>query len=229
MADGASRIDDQYSPYSATNGNEDLLKVRMNAVFEHASNVEEEFETRYVGIRFISTTSLQEAINECHSFLDRLGEPIDSTDISLAFARSEMIRVKELLLSEETPKLLTMPKMTDPNRIKAMKIMSCLVNFHHYKRSLKLSFVCAKMIEMSMEYGCSEDTAFALAVFGSNMVGFLRDIDTGCSLARMALLLIPQARQNRNFILPSIVSVVYGFALLWKEPLQVRIHRSTEL
>lgn len=104
--------------YSATNGNEDLLKVRINAVFEHASNVEEEFETRYVGIRFISTTSLQEAINECHSFLDRLGEPIDSTDISLAFARSEMIRVKELLLSEETPKLLTMPKMSDQTESK---------------------------------------------------------------------------------------------------------------
>jgi predicted ATPase len=208
--------------YSATYGREDLLKERISEVFKHAASLEEEFETRYAWIRFISTTSLQEAINECHLFLVRLGEPMDATDIGPGFVHSELVRIKDLLMSEETPQILASSQMTDQDKLKAMKILQSLAFFYFYQRSLKSPLIIMKMVEISMKFGYSGESIFALAAFSSNVVGFLHDVDMGCSLARMALALMSQFGHRANAIFPSVISVVYGFSLIWKEPLQVR-------
>jgi ATP-dependent RNA helicase DDX31/DBP7 len=123
-------------------------------------------------------------------------------------------------MSEETPQILASSQMTDQDKLKAMKILHSLVMFYFCQRSLKSILIIAKMVEISMKFGYSGDSVFALAALSSNVVGFLHDVDMGCSLARMALALMSQFGHRANAIFPSVISVVYGFSLIWKEPLQ---------
>ena len=204
--------------YACSNSNQDLLIERIQIVFERASTIDEEFRTRLVWIKLISVTSLPDAINECHILLERLGESIDSDDVSRDQACSELLRVKESLLGDNH-QLST--SMTNQTKVKAMKVMLTLHHFYHYQRNYKLVQVCVRMVEMSLMNGCSPESYFALASFASNLIANMADVDIGVSWARMALSLLSKSpSHNINPMVPSVITAVYGFALWWKEPLQ---------
>jgi ATP-dependent RNA helicase DDX31/DBP7 len=203
--------------YSFTNGNQDLLMERINTVFEHASKLDEEIRTRLVWIKLLSTTSLQAAIDECHTLLERMGEPIDSSDVEVSHAASELLRLKESIL-EEGNNLSS--QMTDVNKIMAMKVMTCLFNSYHHQRSYNLVIVSVRMVETSLKFGCCEDSYFALASSSANLVAILGDIDKGICWARMTLALVSKSRHNINAVMPAVITAAYGFALWLVEPIQ---------
>ncbi|KAL7505781.1 hypothetical protein ACHAXN_003226 [Cyclotella atomus] len=203
--------------YSFTNGNQDLLMERINTVFEHASKLDEEIRTRLVWIKLLSTTSLQAAIDECHTLLERMGEPIDSSDVEVSYVASELLRLKESIL-EEGHHLSS--QMTDVNKIMAMKVMISLLNFYHHQRRLNVITVGLRMVEISLKFGCCEDSYFALAGFGVNLITLLGDIDKGVCWARMTLALLSKSRHNINAVMPALITAVYGFALWLVEPIQ---------
>lgn len=186
--------------YSDTNSNQVVLRERIDLVLKNAVNLDEEFRTRLVWIERVSSSSLQDAIKECHILLERLGEPIDSCDINMSDAHSELIRVQRSI--EKKHRLSA--QMTETNKIKAMKVMFSLFRFYHTQRSFTSTIVCLRMVELSIKFGCSEDSFFALACFASNFV-FFGDIDKGCSWARMTLALTPESGQNMNKIIPAVV------------------------
>jgi ATP-dependent RNA helicase DDX31/DBP7 len=203
--------------YSFTNGNQDLLTERIKTVFKYASNLDEEFRTRLVWIKLVSTTSLQAAINECHTLLDRMGEPIDPSDVDVAHVASELLRVKRAI--QEGSRQLSF-QMADVNKIMAMKVMICLVHSYSHQRNYKLAIVILRMVEISLKFGCCEESYFALASFSSNLIVFLGDIDQGVCWARMTLALMSKSRHSINAIMPAVICAVYGFALWLVEPIQ---------
>jgi ATP-dependent RNA helicase DDX31/DBP7 len=203
--------------YSFTNGNQDLLMERINTVFEHASKLDEEFRTRLVWIKLLSTTSLQAAIDECNTLLERMDEPIDSSDVEVSYVASELLRLKESIL-EEGHHLSS--QMTDVNKIMAMKVMISLLNFYHHQRRLNVITVGLRMVEISLKFGCCEDSYFALAGFGVNLITLLGDIDKGVCWARKTLALLSKSRHNINAVMPALITAVYGFALWLVEPIQ---------
>lgn len=191
--------------YSCSNADRRLLKERIDAVFMHATSIEEEFKTRHTWIKLLSTTSLNSAIDESHALLERLDEAIDSSpDVSFHTARSEAERVKECYLKETDVSAL--PYMTDANKLKAMKILASLCFFYYSKRNFMNTMVAARMVELTMKYGCSSEGPFALASFSAVVVTVLFDIDQGASWARMSLALISQFRHNANMMIPTVVS-----------------------
>lgn len=142
--------------HSCTNGNQSLLKERMNAVFKHAISLEEEFRTRCLWIHLLAFTSLERAIVECHNLLARLGEPIDSSITDPTFVNSELARVKDAFSA--CGKNFAASRMSDANKIKAMKIMTSLTSFYHYQRSVVGGIVSARMVELTMRFGYCEGT-----------------------------------------------------------------------
>ena len=190
--------------YSNANSDGDLLRGRINLVFRHARNLNEEFRTRLVWVRFICLTSLCDAIEECHVLLERLGEPIESSNMTADYARSELVRIREALLNQ-SEKLSG--NMTDPKILKAMKVLMYLFGLYYKQKSFAmLIIVCTRMVELSMKYGCSEESIYALASFASNLVGHLGDIDIGCSWARMSLAML--TKNDCDAVLPEVVSRV---------------------
>ena len=95
--------------------------------------------------------------------------------------------------------------MKDPNKMKAMEVMTSLHNFYHYQRDYRGCIVTLRMVELSMKFGCSKDSFFALACFASNLIANTRDISGGYSRAKMTLALLSKSSQNMNAIIPSVV------------------------
>jgi hypothetical protein len=148
--------------YSCTNGNQILLEERMNAVFNHATSLEEEFRTRYNWINLLAMTSMQHAIDECHKLLTRLGEPIDSSIHDPSFVSSELARVKDAFLAQGNH--FAASRMRDGNEVKAMKVMTSLAVYYHYQRSVVGGIVCARMVQLTMRYGYCDGVCWDLTV-----------------------------------------------------------------
>lgn len=203
--------------YSNTDINEELLRERIKTVFHYAANIDEEFKTRLIWIKLLSVKSLQHAIDETHKLLERLGEAINPSEISRSYACAELLRVKSSL--EKNHQLATI--MTEPRKIKVMQVMSYLFHWYHHQRNDMGCITCIKMTEISSRYGCTGDGVYAVAAFGVYLIAFFGDIDHGCTWARMALTLMSKSFLNTKSI-PSVYIPVYGFALFWKEPIQVR-------
>ncbi|KAL3802092.1 hypothetical protein HJC23_010848, partial [Cyclotella cryptica] len=208
--------------YSCNYGNQELLRERINAVCQHAACLDEEFKTRYVWISLLSTSSFQDAINECHTLLERLGEPIDTSVEDPTHLCSELVKVKEAFL-EKKQDFSMITRMVDPNKLKAMKIMSSLLVFYHHQRSSIGVLVSSRMVEMSMKFGYCEDSLFGLSSIAAVVVCNLGEIDEGCSWARMVLAHVSKSRHNINELLPAVYAACYGFVLIWQEPLQATL------
>ena len=188
--------------YSNKNSNENLLRERIDLVFQHAINIDEEFRTRTVWIEWMSSSSLQGAIKECHILLERLGEPIDPSSASVTYAHSELVRIKDT--SVERNEQLS-GRMVDPNKVKTIRAMRYLFALYYKQKSLWMNLiVCIRMVELTMKYGFSEDSTFAFATFASNLAAHLGDIDSGCSWARMALDML--LKNHYDAVLPEVVS-----------------------
>jgi hypothetical protein len=76
------------------------------------------------------------------------------------------------------------------------------------------------MVELSLKFGCCEESYFALSGFGVNLIQILGDIDQGVCWARMTLGLMSKSRHNINAIMPAVITTVYGFTLWLVEPIQ---------
>lgn len=141
--------------YSCRQSNQETLQERISYVFAHAKTLEEEFKTRCIWIEFLSTSSLQKAIDECHTLLNRLGHPLDISKDSISHVCCEVERVQNEFLASENHR--SMPaRMLDPNKTKAMKVLSFLTTFYHYQRSIIGGIACARMVELSMQFGPCE-------------------------------------------------------------------------
>jgi ATP-dependent RNA helicase DDX31/DBP7 len=191
--------------YSCRNGDQDLLRERIKAVFQHSKNIDEEFKTRHVWIKILSITSLEEAINECHALLERLEEPIDLSNYSPSHACCELNRVKESF-SKEKHQFSTLSRMANPNKLNAMKIMSSLMLFYNQQRSSVIGLVSSRMVGVTMKYGYCEESVFGVASFAAALIRIQGDIDEGASWARTALALVSKFRHNVNVLLPAVVS-----------------------
>ena len=187
--------------YSTTKSDENLLKERIDLVFHHATNLDEEFRTRLIKVRLMCTKSLLSAIKECHILLERLGEPLDSSSMSIAYARSELIRMRETFIKQNERLSV---QMVDINKVKAMKVMRHLTQLYYNQKSfIMIVIVCTRMFELSVKYGCSEESIFALALLSSSLVCYLGDIDKACSWARMAVAML--SKNHYDAVLPEVV------------------------
>lgn len=213
--------------HSCSNSNQDIFKERMDAIFDHANCIDEEFKARCIWIRLKSFISMQTAINESHNLLDQLEERIDQSNNDPTFICSELTRAKKAFLTNMQQHQFSSLTRHSCNKTNAIKVMSSLVVFYHYQRSIIGGLVSAKMVEISMEFGyregkynactcslryvcsfsdiyiCFPESVSGLAFFAFHLVSILGDIDGGCMCARMSLSLLSKCH-NANALLPSV-------------------------
>ena len=98
-----------------------------------------------------------------------------------------------------------LPQMIDGNKLKAMKILAPLSQFYHMKRSFKNGVTISRMVEISLAFGCCDESPFAFASYSAAVACMLNDIDSGCNFARVALEL-SKSQPKLNGMLPRVVS-----------------------
>eukprot|EP00804_Cyclotella_cryptica_P007759 CCRYP_001367-RB/>CCRYP_001367-RB protein AED:0.13 eAED:0.13 QI:72/1/0.83/1/0.6/0.5/6/0/1635 len=208
--------------YRHFDGNHDVIKDRIHAVFQRAKSVDEEFKTRQVWIMLLGIASPLKATLESHALLERLGEPIDLSKYSSSHLCSELVRANVFFL-EKRQQFSMMSPMADLNKRNAMKIMSSLMIYYHQRFSNIVGLVSARMVDMTIKYGYCEESVFAVASFAVTIARVVGDIDEGASWARMALSLLTRFRHNVNALLPPVYGAVYGLVLILTEPIQATL------
>ena len=150
-------------------------------------------------------TDLSRAISESLSALEKLGEPLNLSNIDYKTMIGEVIRQKD------KRKELPSNALEDVNKRRAMKIMSSLITYYHSQGSPLSTYVCCQMIEMTMQHGHCEYSVLGFAAYAAALVSILEDIDEGNAWGRTALKLM-----ERYSFQPPSIAALYGIVFVWK-------------
>jgi len=209
------------SHFSSLAGDRDVLTKRINAVFEHAKDFSDQFKTHCVWIKLWSMKDLTKAIGESLHALERLGEPLDLTQIDSHKSRDELIKRRDQFAGDRKKKFLSSNRLSDENKVRVMKIYSSLIVYYHQQKSFLTSYISCQMIKMSMDHGHCEHSAYGAAAFACSLVNVLDDIDEGSDWGGTALSLMNM--YDKDVLMPSIHGSLYGIVFIWKEPIQATL------
>ena len=125
----------------------------------------------------------------------------------------KFLEVQKLLTGKEVKDLATLPKMTDLEKLSAIKIISTVMPITYVaKPSLVPVFACT-MVQLSIIYGNAPSSPFGYATYGLVMCGS-GDINTGYKFGELAidLLEILDAKEFKS----RTYFYVYLFIFHWK-------------
>lgn len=205
--------------YSCPEGCHNVLVERIEALLQNAKQFDDKFNTTLVYLKVLSTTDLQQAINEGHRALDCLGEPIFPSEVNYDFVRTALLKQRELFRGDKKREFLSLTPMKHPNKAKAMKIMELLLLYYYKRKSIQSAYFPCRMVELSSEFGFCEESVLGAAFFASSLINLLDDIDEGCQWGHLALSLLSRS-QDINRTLPKVYLTVYWNVLPHREPLQ---------
>ncbi|KAM3090429.1 ATP-binding protein, partial [Phormidesmis sp. 146-12] len=131
------------------------------------------------------------AINNTLQVLQRLG--ISFPQLPTEFdVRLELDTITSLLGEKPIWDLIHLPKMTDPDKLAAMRILSSLTAAAHIAAPNLLPLLASKQVNLSIQYGNASVSPFAYASFGSILCGMVEDIESGYEFGQLALGLLSQ-------------------------------------
>jgi hypothetical protein len=187
---------------------------RINEVFEHAMDFSDKFKTQMVWIQLLAATDISKGIDECLNALKELGEPLDLANVDHDRVCSELVKQKLQYSELGLDLILSTKRLTDMNKMRAMKVMSLLLFFCNQAQSLSAAYVSCKMAELSMNHGTSDDSIHGIAAFASALVNISGFIGEGIAWGRTALLLLKLSGDKPNLI-PPVYAAVYGSILMF--------------
>ena len=158
-------------------------------------------------------TDLSRAIEESLNALERLGEPLDLSNLNSDRVRDELMKQKEQFSGERQKNFLSTNLLVDCNKVRAMKIMASLIGYYHQTKPIHSAFVSCQMMEMSMNHGQCEDSVHAAVAFAIALVSALGDIDEGSAWGHTALSLMNL--YNKKILIPSIHAGIFGIVFSW--------------
>ncbi len=168
--------------------------IKMESAFEsvntHARTVTEKlksYETRILALK--ARNKLIEAINTGLDILDQLGEPLPRKPNLLHVFRgliSTMIRLK----GKSMENLLNLPRMENPDKIAAMRIIADITSSVYWAMPNLLPLVVFKMMRISMKYGNNTVSCFAYGSYGVILCGVLGQMKKGNEFGNLSLQLL---------------------------------------
>lgn len=199
-------------------GNHEQVVVQVNHVLSNAKTFEDKFNSYCVFINVLSIGSMERATEKLYDLLRSLDQNIDPTAITPQIAFAENVSTRDALSGSKKDLFLHLFQMTDRTKLMSMKLISMLALFYSRKVHYMAGYLVCKMIRLSLQYGHCEDTVFALAVFSTNLMNRLLDLEEGYAVARTALSLLKFYNTDR--LIPRVYGIIYGTVLVAKDPLQ---------
>lgn len=162
----------------------------------------------------IAQNKLSDAINtglEVLALLD-IHFPSDPTQDDI---KSNLAEAQVALAGKSFEELTSLPEMTDPYKLPAMRILSgisALAFFTAPKLSPLISF---KMVNLSVERGYAPESAFAYGSYAIMLGGIVGDLEASYQFGKLAIALLDRFASN-EFKARTLV-IVKGLVWHWKE------------
>ncbi|MEG4117324.1 AAA family ATPase [Microcoleus sp. N9_B4] len=105
-------------------------------------------------------------------------------------------------LEQEPPQTLiiedlaNLPPMTDVDKLAAMRILSSIVISAYLGNGAMLPLIIYTMIDLSIKYGNSPESAYAYVFYGSLLCGPMGDIDSGYKFGKLSIVVLEKFETN---------------------------------
>jgi GAF domain-containing protein len=160
------------------------------------------------------TTRLQyrRAIDAAVRALTLLGENVPGRP-SQVQVLTELARTKLSLAGKQPDEMLALPRMEDPRKLAAMRILMLATAPAYFEDQNLLPLLALRMVRLSARYGNAAHSAYGYVMYGLVLCGVLNDMPRGLAFGRLALKAsdLFDARDIRGRIL----MVLGGFILHW--------------
>jgi PAS domain S-box-containing protein len=158
-----------------------------------------------------------EAINTGLHILRQLGisfpETPTQSDIQL-----ELDTITSLIGEKPIKDLLCLPKMTEPNKLAAMRILSSITIAAYVAVPDLMPLLVSKQVNLSIQFGNAVVSPFAYAFYGLILCGTSRNIEIGYEFGQLALNLL--SHLNVHSLRARTLLIVNNFIVHWKEPIR---------
>jgi predicted ATPase/signal transduction histidine kinase/FixJ family two-component response regulator/tRNA A-37 threonylcarbamoyl transferase component Bud32 len=204
------------------NGNFQRMEQLSEIVFVQATNVLDMIKVYEITIRAnIAQGKQVEAVQTALDVLKELGivfcEKPDVSDVLEGLQETRLVLAKRSFEA-----LISLPEMTDPYKLAAMRILTSTINAAYVAMPRLMTLITFKMVQLSVNYGYTPMSAHAYASYGLILCGDIGDIDAGYRFGQLALQLL--ARFDARELKPRTLMVVNNFIRHWKEHARETIH-----
>ncbi|MDY7016139.1 MAG: serine/threonine protein kinase, partial [Cyanobacteriota bacterium] len=196
----------------------------------------ESVEAAYLNTNFKEAQNLIEIILEqAANLLDRI--QAYEVQMQMYIAQLEMVKaiqtglqVLEMLgveLETELPakvdfdRLENLPKMTDPTKLAAMRILSAIVSPIFIAEPELFPKVAATMVTLSMRSGNSALSAYGYVLYAWLLCGFVGDFDRGYQFGQASLKLLEKFQAKELYC--RVFCVFYSFVSFYKNHVKTTI------
>jgi len=115
--------------------------------------------------------------------------PINPTKFSIMMG---LIRNKIARGGKQIEDLAFLPLMTDPYKLAAQRILIAVIPAAFMTNPMLFPLIIFKMVNISLQYGNSPQSAFGYVTYGMLLCGALSDIDSGYQFGKLAVKLVEQ-------------------------------------
>ncbi|HBL57235.1 MAG TPA: serine/threonine protein kinase [Cyanobacteria bacterium UBA8803] len=163
---------------------------------------------------FYSQNQTQSAIDTGRQVLKMLGVSLPARPSQIDILR-ELIRTKLTVGNRGIAALADLPKMTDPYRLAAMRILIAIGPAAANANPTLYPLVVFQIVNLSIQYGNSSLSAYGYCMYGMLLCVMLGDIDGGYKFGLLAVRLLEQFDARE---LKAKVSFLFNtFIRHWKE------------
>ncbi|GAB4181838.1 MAG: hypothetical protein Fur006_17160 [Coleofasciculaceae cyanobacterium] len=204
---------------ASSRGNFEEMEKLASLVLQQATSLLDKVKVYEVKIQAYTTQNTPlEAIETALSILKLLGikfpKKPNKLDVFL-----ELVKTKLTLTGKQIKDLIDLPKMTDPYKLAAMRILSRVASAAYFASPELMGLIVLKQVNLSIKYGNTSVSSYAYAAYGLILSGeAVGDIDVGYKFGQLALRMVDKF--NAKELNARTLFIVNYFIKHWKEHLR---------
>lgn len=162
-----------------------------------------------------------DAVNTALKILKQMGVTLPQDpklyDVSLALWKTQLA-----LAGRQIDALINLPQMTDPTKLAAMRILATVMSAAYVCSPNLFVLIALKILNLSLQYGNIDLSAYAYATYGQILCGVVGDIPKGYQFGQLALNLL--SRLNAKRLKARVLLVVHDYVTHWQNHVKETLH-----
>jgi PAS domain S-box-containing protein len=199
-------------------GDFEQMEELADTVLQNAKTLLDQVKAYEVKIQaYIAQNKPVDAVKTALPVLKLLGEgfPKKPSQLNLVLG---LLETKLTLLGKQINDLSTLPEMSDPLKLAAMRILSIVGTAAYFAVPDLYPLILFKQVKLSVKYGNAFRSALAYATYGLALCGVVGDIESGYKFGQLALKLLEQF--NAKEVKARTLFLIGYMIRHWKEPVR---------
>ncbi|NDJ20895.1 AAA family ATPase [Nostoc sp. B(2019)] len=183
-------LHDEAAELAYLTGRFEQVEQHINIIRQHTKSLLDQVKAYEILIQaYLAQNQLQEAINTALEVLQKLGIHLPKQPKKIQTLVG-LTTTKLSLAGKKPVDLVNLPRMSNPNQLAAMRILSSALSAAYIGHPDLLPLTVFKQVNLSVKYGNTSLSAFTYSWFGLIHCGILLDIETGYQFGQLALQLL---------------------------------------